>query len=274
MHDSFVSYVKKSFKLIFEKPILFIPPLFSFLINGLVIMFAMYLVNKGHISFASRGIMLLVIIVVALLELFIASGSYNMFKEVVKVGQTSMDDFWLGIKKYAGRIFLGSLLIGVVVFMAVFILTFFIAKIIPLNFIIAGVLAISGIILWIFISLWTTVLVYENCNLSKAFKTSFSFVKRHFGLILIINLLRGLLTEIKGPNRNGGRNSLSSNNQMGKSLILESYLPINESLGAMSFITLVILAITTFFTLYFNLMLFIVYHDRREGIFTDGLPEN
>ncbi|MCT4564401.1 MAG: hypothetical protein N4A68_08800 [Maledivibacter sp.] len=281
MYDSFWNYFKKSFKLIFQKPILFVPTLISL---ALSIVFTLGIIasigvpdsivslNIGMISLILLGVLIMIV-----LELFISAGNFNMIKQAVDINEVSMDDFWVGAKKYTGRIFLGGLIFSGILLLVLLIIVVpvILTKSSGLTITLLILFSIPVIIFILFISLWETILVYEDCNIIKSFKLSFSFVKKHFGLVFVINLLQAIFTNDKNSHKNGD-NGASINlpfhsKHGGKTYNLHvfgKYIPF--SIGTIGVISILITIIKAFLSLYFEVIFFVIYHDRRKSIFNDG----
>lgn len=281
MYNTFGGYLKKSFKLIFAKPILFIPALISLSITivfalGALINFQMAGITNFH-NFGSILFVILGALILIIAELFILAGKYNMIKQAVIIDNVTMEDFWFGAKKYAGRIFLGGLLMFGVALVAILIL------VLPVIFMQSAGLIIFMLILFIiaaiivslFVSFWATILIYEDCDIMYAFKLSFSFAKKHFGLVFVINLLKAILTgdmKSNNKNHNGSSTDIPFINKHGQSpLNMGEFFNTNSlfSAGTLSGIALIITIIKAFLTLYFDVIFFEIYHDRRKSISHD-----
>lgn len=281
MYDTFWNYLKKSFHLIFQKPILFVPTLINLVITIAFIIGIVASVGVvGVIDFPNISTILLIVLgvlIMIILELFVSAGQYNMIKQAITIEETNMDDFWLGAKKYAGRIFLGGLIIFGVVLLALLIIVVpaIFSKSFGLTILFVILFIIPAIVLGIFVSFWETILVYEDCDVMEAFKLSFSFAKKHFGLVFVINLLQGIFTGDRNSNRNGDHGSsinLPFHSKHGGRTYnvhaFEKYIPF--SIGTIGGISIIITIIKAFLSLYFDVIFFVIYHDRRKSIFYDG----
>lgn len=282
MYNTFGGYVKKSFKLIFEKPILFIPALMSLTITivfalGALINFQMAGITNFH-NFGSILFVILGALILIIAELFILAGKYNMIKQAVIIENVTMEDFWFGAKKYAGRIFLGGLLLFGVALVAIliFILPVILMQSGGLILFMLVLFLVGAIIVSLFVSFWATILIYEDCDIMYAFKLSFSFAKKHFGLVFVINLLKAILTgNMKSNKRNhhGSSSDIPFINKHGQSpLNTGDFFSTNSlfSAGTISGIALIITIIKAFLTLYFDVIFFEIYHDRRKSILDDN----
>ncbi|RKD25491.1 hypothetical protein SAMN02745883_02226 [Caminicella sporogenes DSM 14501] len=282
MYNTFMDYLKKSFKLIFKKPILFVPALIDLVM--MIVFIALFIININKINFAnfhfnsvvSLIIFSLVILTIPIIELFISAGQYNMIKQAVIMGETNMDYFWEGAKKYIGRIFLGGLAIFGVIFL-IFVIIFvpgilFIKKfeaIIMLTILFSIPIIIYGIL----ISFWKVILVYEDCGVIDAFKLSISFAKKHFGLVFLITLLKTIFTGNRKFYKKHNNGFINFSFNMKHKIIPhnEHYANMN-SMSLMSIfggVFLIITIIKIFLTLYFDVIFFEIYHDRRDSIFCD-----
>lgn len=279
MYDTFWNYLKKSFNLIFQNTILFVPTLIEFLISiAFIVGGVVYVGVFGAIDFPNIGSILYIVlgvIAMIILQLFISAGKYNMIKQAVTAKETNMTDFWTGAKKYAGRIFLGGLIVIGVVLMALLIIVVpaIFSKSAGLVIFCMILFIIPAIVLGIFVSFWETILVYEDCDVMNAFKLSFSFAKKHFGLVFVINLLQGILTREKNSNSDGsdkGSINLPFTDHRGDSPLNvgRHFFGINPSFP-FGGLALIIMVIKTFLTLYFEVIFFVIYHDRRDSISYD-----
>lgn len=279
MYDTFWNYIKKSFRLIFQKPILFIPTLINLVITIAFIVGIVTSVGLGGvIDFPNISTILSIILgvlIMIILELFVSAGNYNMIKQAVTIEETNMDDFWSGAKKYAGRIFLGGLIIIGVVLLALLIIVVpaIFSKSFGLTILFVILFIIPAIVLGLFISFWETILVYEDCDVMEAFKLSFSFTKKHFGLVFVINLLQAIFTNDRNSNKNnsGSINLPFHSKHGGRTYNINAfgkYIPF--SIDTIGGISIIITIIKAFLTLYFDVIFFVIYHDRRKSIFYDG----
>ena len=259
MYNTFGGYIKKSFKDIFDNTSLFIPVIFNLLLAmipiGLVFLFPGF--KPPTMNFPPKGITIAVVILASIImivfQLFILAGRLNMIKQVVLGNNTSIDDFWEGIRKYTGKIFLGGLMIfGVLlIFMLIVMLPMiglgmtrsFLA--IRNGFLLMALLIIPIIVISIFLSFWLIIIVYDDCGIKKSFKLSWSFVKKNFGLVLVMNILKGIFTGNGNKNRNNSDslklNGFSSFN-----------MPMNldvVNIGLIVTVSIIISAVKLFFTL-------------------------
>lgn len=286
MYDTFTGYVKKGINSTFGNPILFMPLLFNLLLTvipmGLV--FLIFGTNFNFSSFAfpptgsmfpPRGAMIGIAVIVGLImmlfSLVIYAGRYNMIKQAVVQNEATMDDFWEGIKKYTGRIFLSGLLVfgALLLLFAIVMISSMGIRMGP-NVFLLVLLIVPIIIVSILTSFWHTILVYEDCGVVEALKLSWTFVKKHFGLVLIFNIIKGILSG-NGNNNNNNRNSGPSFNFNG---FINFNIPFSpDTVGLFSAIAIFFSAIKAFFALYFDVIFFLIYHDRRSSI-SDYIEED
>jgi len=269
MYDTFTGYIKKSFKIIFQNKVLFVPLLINLLlvIIPIGLLFIIPGLQPPNIIYPPKGFMLagfiIVGIIMLLLHLLISAGRLNMTKEAVLGNQPLMEHFWEGMKKYTGRIFQGGFMIfgGMLL---LFLLLVPLGMALGRNVLILVVLLIPLLIVFVLISFWQIILVYEDFTPTESFKRSWNFTKKHFGLIVILNILRGLLTG------NGNRNN--NRNQSGWSInmnFINFNIPYMTNLGLIGTVSIILSAIKIFFTLYFDTLFFLVYHDRRKSILSN-----
>lgn len=282
MYDTFGNYFKKSFHLIFQKPILFVPTLINlvitiaFIIGVVASIWVVDIIDFPNIT--TILLIILGILIMFILELLVYAGNYNMIKQAVTVEETTMDDFWSGAKKYGGRIILGWLIVIGVILLAllIFIVPAIFSKSFGLMMFLIILLIIPVIVLGIFISFWETILVYEDCDIMKAFKLSFSFAKKHFGLVFVITLLQGIFTVDRNSNKNnsGSINLPFHSKHGGRTYNIHAFgkhMPF--AIGTIGIISIIITIIKAFLTLYFDVIFFVIYHDRRESIFNNDTYE-
>ncbi len=276
MYDTFGNYFKKSFRTLVDSPVLFIPTLFNFLLS-LIPMMILFLAFRDwsaiELDFNQSVFVsfIFVSIIIIVLSIFIQAGRFAMIKQRVIYDNVSMEDFWFGIKKYVGRIFVGHLLIfAVLILSAVIIVPIIIVMGNSIGMFRIGLMILLIITLGIFslfISFWQVILVYEDCNVSRAFSLSIKFVKKNFWLVLIVSIIRGIFTE------NNRRNNKSRNRfTIGENINFDlPFMP--QYLGVIGAIGIVISLIKDILTLFFDVLFFEIYHDRRKGLFEDNIDK-
>ncbi|RKD32731.1 hypothetical protein BET03_10375 [Thermohalobacter berrensis] len=262
MKNSFIDYSKKSFRLIFDNPILFVPALiqiFSLLITILPLI--NYIGDNNSFNTFTPAYfpaLLILIFFLVIINLLIEIGVLFMIKEVVLYNETSIRSLFKGIKKYFVRIFFGSIIIAVVFG----ILSAIIA--VPL-FILTNLRILSFIVIFIFILalstfiyMWETILVYEDCGVFKSIDLSFRFAKMNFGLLFLVNLLDAILT--------GDNKSKLNSNQQRKPINIDLPTPFFIDLIKPLSITLIVLLslISIVLDLFFLTLAFVIYDDRRD----------
>lgn len=194
-------FFKEGFSLIKSNKVLFKPQVILIIIKavlwatiGTLIYFLMNTLENdalNHTQFSATiasSIGLLALFIIVLLVLFIAKlilepGLYYMYTEVIYKGSTTMKDFWIGVKKFFWKFFLGDLLLSV----------FWIIAALPLFIVSAITLMIAGSLVLIaykiFSIVWKYSLVLNNKGVIEAFKDSILFGKKHFiplALLIII----------------------------------------------------------------------------------------
>ena len=288
---------------------LFIPPFLTQIIVPIVLftvaaltlfplMMALSLTGDfwGVIQTVAVGAVVLAI-VGFLVDTFMTAGWAYMNKRVVVDGQTALDDFWVGARKYFLRILGGRILVGVIVVVpiaagiaaiATSILTLnvgrltppaeldpqtIIALLGPIVFGLIGVFVIVGLIelvLYIFLLPWMQALVMDDLGIWGSVKASFLFVRRNFatmiGYIVIAAvawIAASWLTALFWP-------SLSYSELTKPSIYMDPFRMLGLVLGAGSIISSVISALLSGF---FTLLLFLIYADRTRGLVPSTLAE-
>ncbi len=279
MYDSFGNYIKKSFKSILDSPILLVPTLFEFVVNLIPILIAFMGFRTFNLSMpmgfhpALIAGMVLGVLAILLILLLIEAGRYNMVKEKITNATTSMDDFWYGIKKYTGRMFLGNfiliggtlLLLGITLVPTIMFTSMSLGRNLGILIGFSLFLFIPLIILFVFLSFWQIILVYEDCGVMKSFKMSMSFVKSQFWLILIASILRGVLT---GNNNNNNRDNNNSINFGDNFHMNMPFMP--GSFGILGIFGFIISIIRAILNLFFDILFFKIYDDRRNDLFPES----
>lgn len=282
--------------------ILFVPPFLTQVVVPIVLftvaaftlfplMMALSLTGDfwGVIQTVAVGAVVLTI-VGFLVDTFITAGWAYMNKRVVVDGQTVLDDFWLGAKKYFLRILGGRILIGVIAVVpiaagiaaiATSILTLNVGRLTPpeelvpeaiitllgpIIFGLIGFFVIVGLIelvLYIFLLPWMQALVMDDLGIWGSIKASFAFVKRNFattiGYIVIAAIAwiaASWVTSLWWP-------GLSYSELTKPSVYMDSLRMLGLVLGAGSVISSAISALLSGF---FTLLLFLIYADRTRGL--------
>lgn len=264
MYDNFFGYSNKSFKQIFSKPILFAPIIIQIAIT---IFLALWILSIKNIAVNNISYIMvkttIVIILFALINLFLETGKMYMIKQSLIKGDTSIKDILIGAKKFFVRVFLG--------FLAVFALTIALSLvlIIPTAILIStGLKIISFIIVllvvfvfFIFISMWEVIMIYEDCTIFEALSKSVNFAKKHFGIILLIDILRGIFT---GNNKNTKFRSSDKLSFKNTKIINLPYF--FNSTNIKPAILILGILISCIFELFFDVLMFELYINRRDSI--------
>ncbi|WP_069650034.1 hypothetical protein [Caloranaerobacter ferrireducens] len=264
MYDNFFGYSKKSFKQIFSKPILFTPIIIQIAITIFLALWILSVKNIAIHNFSYiMGRTTVVIILFVLINLFLETGKMYMIKQSLTKGNTSINDIIIGAKKFFLRILLG--------FLAIFALTIALCLVLILPMIIlisTGLKIISVIIafivvlvFFIFISMWEVIIIYEDCTIFEALSKSVNFAKKHFGIILLIEILKSIFT---GNNR--GLNFKSSNKFLFKNTKLISLPYFFNSTNIKPAMLILGILISIIFQLFFDVLMFELYIDRRDSI--------
>lgn len=297
MYNSFGYYLKNGLNFLKKEPVLFVPKLISIIFTfGLILIsfFTLkidFLEKSNHLIAPTSSNIIFVIFIIILYilgDMIINSGQLYMIKKVILGKKVLFQDFWMGAKEYAGRIFLGELIIFFIwAIVLLFILTFFYfyRKQVFLNMIMShtnpshsliGFIVVSSILFMIpllifsiFISFWSTILVYEDCKVSNAFKLSMRFVKNNFSIAFVLYLLQHLLTRNKTQSNKKGNKDISL--QFDSSLQFIKDNPV--FLGTFSIVSFLAIIIKSILMLYFEIIYFDIYHDRRSCLFSEPITE-
>lgn len=270
MFENFGIYFKKSFRSISDNPILFVPILLSFLVMLIpmaLVFFGMYSMSftfPKNMLGPNIIILILMVITIAVLQLLISAGKFNMIKQVVINGQTDMDDFKIGVKKYTGKLFLGHLIIfGSLILAGLIIIP--IAMGLGSRAFLLIILIVPLVILGFFISFWQTILVYEDCKSTESIGKSFSFVKKHFWFILIVNIIKGIFTGNNNVNNRRPNNTINFGGFLNFNMPFSSF-----NLGAMGVFAIIVSIIKAISALFFDVLFFVIYDDRNNKHLEDN----
>jgi len=263
MFEDLLSYGKKSIKLLFRNPILFIPTLIQL---GVMVLYLITLIPTftGKSFHPSRGIGTMMIggILIIIINILIESGKIFMIKQTVVNNGTTMEDFLKGIKRFTLRLILGALLTMAIFFVIGIILIPFMTI---LGFLRLGIVAavltfVLMMILGLFISMWEIILVYEDCTILEAFKGSIRFARNYFGTLLVINIIQAIFS---GGNRGGFKWNSNDNNSINNQISLPLFMGIFGRLSVLLMVVGVI--ISTILQLFFDILYFQIYHDKRRN---------
>ncbi|SHH86068.1 hypothetical protein SAMN02745135_02443 [Caloranaerobacter azorensis DSM 13643] len=268
MYDNFFGYSKKSFKQIISNPILFVPTIIQIII-GIFLSFHIVATRRITTINSTNYIMIKTFIIILLLffiDLFLETGKMYIIKQSLTKNDISIKDIFIGAKKFFLRIFLGSLVIFGLTFALFLILIVPSAILIAVNLNIIAIIIISiaTIVFFIFISMWEFIIIYEDCSISDALNKSVRFAKKNFGIILLIEFLKGIFT---GNNRN-----LNSTiyNKYNKSLFKDTKITnlplLLNNLNVNINILILCILIAFIFELFFDVLIFELYIDRKDSI--------
>ncbi|WP_427340300.1 hypothetical protein [Caloranaerobacter sp. DY30410] len=264
MYDNFLGYSKKSFKQIFSKPILFIPIIIQITIT---IFLALWILSIKNVIISNSNYIMakttIVIILFALINLFLETGKMYMIKQSLVKGDTSINDILIGARKFFVRAFLGSLAIFALIFALglILIIPMIILITTGLKIISVIIASIAIIVFLIFISMWEVIMIYEDCNIFDALNKSMHFAKKHFGIILLIEILKNIFTSNNKNLKFRSSDRFSFKNT--KTINLPYFF---NSTNIKPAILILGILITTIFELFFDVLMFELYIDRRDSI--------
>lgn len=266
MYDNFFGYSKKSFKQIFSKPILFTPIIIQIAITIFLALWILSIINIAVYNFSYIMVKTTIaIILFVLINLFLETGKMYMIKQSITKGNTSIKDILIGVRKFFIRVFLGSLAILALIFALGLILTVPMAILIAAKLEIISIIiaSIAVIVFLIFISMWEVIMIYEDCTIFDALNKSVNFAKKHFGLILLIEILRNIFT---GNNKNLKYSIRSSDKLSFKNtkIINLPYFFNSTNIKPIMLILGIFIAIIS--ELFFDVLMFELYIDRRDSI--------
>lgn len=220
----------------------------------------------------SQGFKLLAIILAyALISVIVESGLLNMYKKAVTQGHTESGDFKEGISKYFFKLLLGEVLI---------ILCYI--PLLPIILILGIVtltvgLTVIPLVIGVFLTMWKISLVMNDTGIFDAAKDSFSFAKRNFIPLTVLQLIHWAFSSgVSGGGGGSGGSNISNignfNNGVGEGfeneivnmpgmmeviriikLVIVILLPI------ISIIIITVSVIAMIFEVFFSLTLFVVY---------------
>jgi hypothetical protein len=221
----------------------------------------------------SQGFKLLAIILAyALISIVVESGLLNMYKKAVTQGHTEAGDFKEGVSKYFFKLLLGEILI---------ILCYI--PILPIILILGIVtltvgLTVIPLVIAVFLTMWKISLVMNDTGIFDAAKDSFSFAKRNFIPLTVLQIIHWAFSSgVSGGGSGGGGGSNISNinninNGVGEGLGNEVVnmpamteviriikLVIVILLPVISIVIVTVSVIAMIFEVFFSLTLFVVY---------------
>jgi len=229
-------------------------------------------------------------IVGLLIDTFMSAGWAYMNKRVVVDGQTTLDDLWVGAKKYFSRILGGRILVGVIVAVPILAgIAAVAASIVALNvgqfpprgelapeaiigllgpiaFRVIGIFVIIGVIeliLYIFLLPWMQALVMEDLGIWESVKASFLFVRRNFATTIAYIAIAAVAWVAASWLMSFFWPSLSYSELTRPSTYMDPFRMLGLLLGAGSVIGSVVSALLSAF---FTLLLFLIYADRTRGL--------
>lgn len=156
----------------------------------------------------SLGLKLIAIILIyAFASVVIEAGLLNMYKKAVIQGSIESGDFKEGLSKYFSKLLLGEILIALC----------YIFAFIP--YIILGILSLTvglsvvPIIAGVFLTMWKVSLVMNDIGIIEAIKDSFSFAKRNFIPLTVLQIIHwAFVNGAAGGSKRGSFNFPSSGN--------------------------------------------------------------
>lgn len=217
----------------------------------------------------------LLLLGLGIISLIVESGLYNMYKKCVINNELAPGDFKEGVKKYFFKFLLGDILVAVA--WIVICIPYLIVGVITLTI---G-LAVIPLIANIFLTMWKVSIVMKDNDVITAFKDSFSFAKRNFLALTVLQLIHWAF--VKGATTSGGFNSYYSftnpsspaNSVPGKyssfnGPSMEDVVKVAKIICAIlipviSIATFVASIITMIFEVFFSLVIFIAYIKKFES---------
>lgn len=219
----------------------------------------------------NQGFKLLAIMLAyALISVVIESGLLNMYKKAVTQGYIEAGDFKEGLSKYFFKLLLGEILI---ILCWIPILPFYlILGIVTLT---AG-LTIIPIVIAVFLTMWKVSLVMNDTGIFSAIKDSFSFAKRNFIPLTVLQSIHYAFASGASGGSSGGSGNFSNmsnfNNDMGQGfnsdilpmpamteVIRVIKIVIAVLLPIISVAIILVSIISMIFEVFFSLTLFVAY---------------
>lgn len=193
MQKGLFQYIGDSFKTLGKNRNLLFAGVVEVLFTGFLLLMAF----GGAMGSPGGGIFSAIFMVgiLGLVASFLLAGKIYMIKKVYDPDEeepVEIADYFEGMRQFGLKIFGGSmfLLVGVLIVM------------IPLAYILLQMgspfffflVFLALLILLIFLTLWDTILVVDDIDLSSAFGDSISFVKANFWVVLGLNIFSGIIT--------------------------------------------------------------------------------
>lgn len=257
MYGGLLDYSKKSFRLIFDNPILFLPILINLVITLMFTLTLGLAITRNDFGL-SIGLIIIGTLVFILLEVFIGAGKAFMIGRIIKGDKVEFKDLIEGGKKYFSKFLLGSIVIAlafIVGGLLLGLLSLIVGRI--LGFIIILIVLVIGTV---YVTMWFTILIYEDTDIVDAISLSISFAKENFGLLLVVNILQGIFT----GNNSSGRYNRNQSGGIENTVSLPLFIAVLGTLSVPLIVMGVILSITM--DLFFNVMFFAIYDDRNDSI--------
>jgi len=274
-------YCKETFEVVRRRLFLFVPRL---LMVGLIFVFIMLTVGtilvKGLSGGGMFGLPLALVVFTGLfmlVHLMVESGQINLFAKAASGNSVGMQDFREGVRRFTGRVFVGSVLYLLIILITGFIMVMFFA--IPfLNIlaIIGAFIVMLGIS--VFLSAWKAALVFKDLGAAEAFGDSYRFAKEYFWPLALVVFVRGLFdgnnnNRGQGGGQGGGLNiggfdvnlNLPGVNMLG--MDTGSMMQLGSIMALMAVIPLAAFAalVTILVTVYLDQLVFVIYA-RRENL--------
>lgn len=265
------SYCRETFRIVLDRPFLFVPRL---LFAGIQLFAILAIIGMG--SFFSRvpmtsnmlglpGALIVLIIAGILGRLVLAAGELNLFRKAASGYAVGAGDFWDGVRRFAGRVLLGEVMLGLVLI---------VVGIPALILIPLGGLRIIGFIAVVvlsftvtaFLSLWKAAVAFKDIGVIDAFMDSYDFVRDYFWPMVLVVFVRGLFNGNR-QNNNGNRGSgFNINfNLPGIHFGPFNWRYMGWDIAAMIPFVVIFMVISIIILIYLDQLTFVIY-SRREGI--------
>ncbi|HEY5561693.1 MAG TPA: hypothetical protein VIK72_08065 [Clostridiaceae bacterium] len=218
----------------------------------------------------------LLLIILGIISVLVESGLYNMYKMCVINNEIKPGDFKEGIRKYFFKFLLGDILIALAW------IIIFIPYIIVGTITLTIGLAVIPIAINILLTMWKVSIVINDNDLIKAFKDSFSFAKKNFIPLTVLQMIhwafvKGTYSSSTGTSyvSNAGNYYSSFNNKTFgtdynlnppsiETVVKTAKIVCAILIPIVSIANIVALIMNMIFEVFFTLVIFITYIEKFE----------
>jgi len=193
MQKGLFQYIGDSFTTLFNNRVLLFTGFMEVLLTGITLIMTL----GGAMGGPRAGIfsVIFLVAVMGLIASFMLAGKIYMIKKVYDSDEeepVEIGDYFEGMRHFGLKIFGGSMFLMICVVLVTLPVAYILLRTgsLPVIIVIFGGL----LILLLFVTLWDTILVVDDIDVTSAFGDSISFVKGNFWVVLGLNIFAGLIT--------------------------------------------------------------------------------